>query len=177
MRSGSVTPPAEQGIEMRVFGHLPFKWKLTLVLMTTSVVSLLLGCAAFLWYDNYLFRQSMIRDVETLANSISIGTQAAMANRDRDLVNRTLAALKGREQIVAAAVFDADETPLGSYLKNGETIPPRPSRLQSSFEGDYVAIFRTVNSAQGKGKIGTVYLKADVANQLWGRSNRYANIM
>ena len=46
MPSGSVTPAALSGIEMRAFGHLPFKWKLTLILMTTSVVSLLVGCAA-----------------------------------------------------------------------------------------------------------------------------------
>ena len=177
MPSGSVTPAARPGIEMRAFGHLPFKWKLTLILMTTSVVSLLVDCAAFLWYDNYLFRQSMVRDVETLANSISIGSQPAMANRDKDLINHILAELKGRDQIVAAAVYSADETPVGWYLRNGETIPPRPSRLQSSFEGDNVVIFRPINSAQGKGKIGTVYLKADVANQLLGRSNRYANIM
>src|SRR6266516_6500025 len=100
------------GIEMRVFEHLPFKWKLTLMLMITSVFSLLVACAAFVWYDNYLFRHSMIRDVETLANIISKASQAAVANRDKDLVDKTLAELSGRDQIVAAAIYSGDDTPI-----------------------------------------------------------------
>ena len=57
---------------MHMFGHLPFKWKLTLILMATSVFSLLVACAAFVWYDNYLFRQSVIQGLQVDANSISL---------------------------------------------------------------------------------------------------------
>src|SRR5438552_6126408 len=161
---------------MRVFEHLPFKWKLTLMLMITSVFSLLVACAAFVWYDNYLFRQSMVRDVETLANIISKGSQAALASRNKDAVETTLAELGRRDQIVAAAVYSADETPFGFYLKPGsrETVPPTPSRLQNSFEGDYLVIFRPIVSHQRR--IGTLYLKADFADQVRGRVNRYIDI-
>ena len=46
------------------FGQLSFKWKLTLIIMGTSVVSLLAACAAFVWYDNYLFKTAMTRELE-----------------------------------------------------------------------------------------------------------------
>jgi len=64
---------------MRAFGHLPFKWKLTLILMATSVFSLLVACAAFVWYDNYLFRVSMVRDVETPSAPDSIPSRTILA--------------------------------------------------------------------------------------------------
>ena len=165
------------GIEMRNFGHLPFKWKLTLILMATSVFSLLVACAAFVWYDNYLFRHSMVQDLETLANILSKGSQAALVSRNKDAVETTLAELGRRDQIVAAAVYSADETPIGYYLKpgSGEMIPQTPSRLQNSFEGDYLVIFRPIVSNQGR--IGILYLKADVANQVRGRVNRYIDIV
>ena len=164
------------GIEMRVFEHLPFKWKLTLMLMITSVFSLLVACAAFVWYDNYLFRLSMVRDIETLANFISKASQAALKSHDKDVVNAALAELSKADQIVAAAVYSADGTLVGNYLKqgSGESIPDRPSRVQDSFEDDYLVIFRPIVAGPGV-RLGTVYLRADVANQLRGRTNRQLN--
>src|SRR5439155_27134174 len=161
---------------MRLFGHLPFKWKLTLMLMITSVFSLLVACAAFVWYDNYLFRLSMVRDIETLANFISKASQAALKSHDKDVVNAALAELSKADQIVAAAVYSADGTLVGNYLKqgSGESIPDRPSRVQDSFEDDYLVIFRPIVAGPGV-RLGTVYLRADVANQLRGRTNRQLN--
>ena len=164
------------GSEIRVSGHLSFKWKLTLILMATSVLSLLVACAAFVGYDNYLFRHSVKQDVETLANILSQASQAAVASRDKDLVDKTLAELSGREQIVAAAVYSADDTPISQYVKSAsELIPSKPSQSRSSFEGGHLVIFRPIFWRQAR--IGTVYLKADVASQLMGRVSRYANIV
>jgi signal transduction histidine kinase/DNA-binding response OmpR family regulator len=163
---------------MAGFANLSFKWKLTLSLMVTSVVSLLTACAAFVFYDSFLFRQSMVKELQTTANVISAGSQLAVRSRDKAAVDKALSALKDKEQIVAAVVYSNDETPVSWYLKKdtGETVPPKPSQLQNSFEGDYLGIFRPIVSDAGL-RIGTVYLKADVAQQLQGRFNRYANIV
>ena len=146
------------------------------MLMVTSVFSLLVACTAFVWYDNYLFRLSMVRDVETLANFISKSSQAALKSRDKDVVDAALAELSKADQIVAAAVYAADGTLVGHYLKqgSGELIPTKPSRIQDSFENDYLVIFRPIVTGAG-GRLGTAYLKADVANQLRGRTNRHLN--
>ena len=143
---------------MSVFGHLPFKWKLTLILMATSVFSLLVACAAFVWYDNYLFRQSMIQGLQTDANNISVISGTALANRNKDDLDRVLTSLSGKD-IVAAAVYSTNDTPFSWYIRpgSGETSPSRPSKLQNSFEGDYLVIFRQVMSEEGR--IGTIYLK------------------
>src|SRR6266545_6411999 len=110
--------------------HLSFKWKLTLSLMVTSVISLLTACATFFFYDSYLFRQSMVKELQSTANVISAGSQAAMKSRDNASVDKALEALKDKEQIVAAVVYDNLERPISWYLKNGtfETVPSKPSQ-------------------------------------------------
>ena len=144
--------------------------------MATSVVSLLTACAAFVWYDSYLFRQSAIKELQSLANVVSAGTQTALMSRNKDAVDKALESLASQE-IVAATVYSSDENAFSWYLKqdSGETVPSRPSRLQNSFAGDYLTVFRPIISNQGR--IGTVYLKRDLAKQLQGRFNRYANIV
>src|SRR2546429_479733 len=158
-------------------------WKLTLILMATSVFSLLVACAAFVWYDNYLFRQSVIQGLQVDANSISLIGRSAIPGRNKAVLDSALASLSPKG-IVAAAVYTGDDLPLSRYIKpgSGEAIPTRPSKLLSSFEGDYLVIFRPVFpvlSDEGRvgTRIGTIYLKSDIGKQLQGRFERYANIV
>src|ERR1051326_6206116 len=104
--------PACEGTDMARSANLSFKWKLTLSLMLTSIISLLTACATFFFYDNYLFRQSMVKELQTTANVISAASQAAMKIRDKASVDKALEALKDKEQIVAAVVYDNFERPL-----------------------------------------------------------------
>src|SRR3989454_10456431 len=157
--------------------HLSFKWKLTISLMVTSIISLLTACATFFFYDSYLFRQSMVKELQSTANVVSAGSQTSMISRDKAAVDKALKALEDKDQIVAAVVYSNDEMPIAWYLKkeSGETVPSKPSQLRSSFTGDYLSIFRPIVSENKR--IGTVYLKADLTQQLQGRFNRYANIV
>src|SRR3989442_4273631 len=159
------------------FAHLSFKWKLTLSLVVTSVISLLTACTTFFFYDRYLFRQAMVKELQTTANVISAGSQTAVRSRDKAALDKALTALKDKDQIVAAVVYSSDEVPISWYRKkdSGETVPSKPSQLKNSFAGDYLSIFRPIVSDNKR--IGTVYLKADLAQQLQGRFNRYANIV
>ncbi|PYJ82762.1 MAG: hybrid sensor histidine kinase/response regulator [Verrucomicrobia bacterium] len=171
---------------MRVSGHLPFKWKLTLILMATSVFSLLVACVAFVWYDNYLFRQAMIKELQATASNtadiIGVISGASMTAGNKEAVDKALSSLKDKDQplIVAAAVYSTDDTVISLYSKkgSGETIPLKPLRSQSSLEGDHLSVFRPINSIKSdRGRIGTLYLKSDIGKQLQGRVNRYVNIV
>ena len=171
---------------MRVFGHLPFKWKLTLILMATSVFSLLVGSLAFAWYDNYLFRDAMIKELQATASNTAevIGalSGASMTAGNREAVDKALSSLKEKDQplIVAAAVYTTGDIVISSYTKtaSGETIPSRPLKSQTSLEGDRLTVFRPINSIRSdRGWIGTLYLKSDIEKQLQGRVNRYVNIV
>src|SRR5438093_6825639 len=162
---------------MPKFDQLSFKWKLTLIIMLTCVVSLLAACAAFVWYDNYLFKLTMTRELETDARIIS-ASRSAVRNNDTKAVKEALESLRAREEIVAAAVWSRDGTLLAEYLKRPgtESIPANPSALLNRFEGDYLGIFRTIKGDEGQ-QIGTVYLKADIKEKLKGRMDRYGSIV
>ena len=64
---------------MRSFKDLSIKHKLTLMMMTISIVALLLSCASFIIYDQKVSRRAMAQELSHLAeiigsNVINIGT-------------------------------------------------------------------------------------------------------
>ena len=154
--------------------------------MATSVFSLLVGSLAFAWYDNYLFRDAMIKELQATASNTAevIGalSGASMTAGNREAVDKALSSLKDKDQplIVAAAVYTTGDIVISSYTKtaSGETIPSRPLKSQTSLEGDRLTVFRPINSIRSdRGWIGTLYLKSDIEKQLQGRVNRYVNIV
>ncbi len=161
---------------MRIFGHLSFKWKLTLIIMIACVFSILAACAAFIWYDNYTFKQQMTADLESLSRTISAVSRTAVNNQDKAAVAEALLSLRARDQIVVAAIYSKDGTVLGKYVKEPgrESIPADPSKMLNRFDGDFLAMFRAI-SGEG-GRIGTLYLKADLTDKLQGRVRRYIDI-
>src|SRR6185503_19140676 len=102
-------PPSHRQADMRKSGHLSFKWKLTLIIMGTCVLSLLAACAAFVWYDNYLFKQTMTSDLLSLAEDIRANSKIEIASGNQAAVNESLdRRLRNKDQIVAAAVWSRD---------------------------------------------------------------------
>jgi sensor histidine kinase regulating citrate/malate metabolism len=73
-----------------VFHRLPFKWKLTLIVMVTCVASLLVACAAFIGYDVYLFQQTETRELGTQATLLSVSVASAVTEQDSTEVQRTM---------------------------------------------------------------------------------------
>jgi signal transduction histidine kinase/CheY-like chemotaxis protein len=162
---------------MRNFGHLPFKWKLTLIIMLTCVVSLSAACAAFVLFDIYQFRQGEIRELESQARIIGSASAAAVAQGNERDVEQTLAGLKTKEQVVAAAIYEYTGRVLGYYVKfaSGELIPTNPSALLNRFSGNYLVVTRSIMA--GDRRVGTIYLKEDLSQKVRGRLTRYANIV
>ena len=162
---------------MRKFAHLPFKWKLTLIIMLTCVVAVLAGCMAFVGYDVYLFRQAEISELEAQAKIIGAASGAAVVQRDAQAVQQALEALRGKEQIRAAAIYANDGTPIGQYLKpsSGETIPRQPTALLNRLEGLSLVVVRPIRV--GDERVGAVYLKADLSDKIFARLTQYAKIV
>ncbi len=162
---------------MRKFAHLPFKWKLTLITMLTCALAVLAACIAFVFYDVYLFRQTEISELETQARLVSAASGDAVARRDEKAVAQSLDALRGKEQLQAAAIYASDGTPLGLYLKPGagETTPRQPSTLVSRFEGRSLVVVRPIHV--GAERVGSVYLKADLSDKISARLAQYAKIV
>ena len=80
---------------MRSLGNLSIKRKLTWIIMLTSGIALLLACLAFIVYDRVTFKDSMVRDLMTMAEGIQ--TIKASGVRVEEVKNVTpLSHSKGR---------------------------------------------------------------------------------
>jgi signal transduction histidine kinase/DNA-binding response OmpR family regulator len=122
----------------RVFKNSSISKKLTVIVMIASTVALLVACAVLLVYDVVSFRASMRKDLQAVAEGITINIRAAVDFGDRQLAQDILAGLTARPNVVAALVLTPEAPPndlldgtLGEQLddpisRGGEAGPALP---------------------------------------------------
>ena len=158
--------------------NLSIKRKLMLITMLTSSVALLLSSASFLIYDLISFRHLLTQDLDTQAQIIGYNSAAAMAFRDEPVATATLAALKAKDDIVAAVLYTPDGKIFAQYVPGGDkaapaAIPPKLSRTGYRFENGYFDVLHDV-TLNGE-RVGTLLLRSDMRE--WSlRAKRYAII-
>jgi signal transduction histidine kinase/ActR/RegA family two-component response regulator/HAMP domain-containing protein len=151
------------------------KQKLKLITMASSTVALLLVAVAFLTYEYFAFRQTMVRDLSTQAEIIGNQSTAALTYDDRSNARDILGALSAEKHIVAAGLYAQNGELFASYFvpeRNGpQPMPPRAGPDGWRFSGDFLVLFQPVRM---NGEIiGSIYLKSDLT-ELHVRLERYA---
>jgi signal transduction histidine kinase len=153
--------------------------KLTVMNMLVSAAALLLACAAFFAYDQFTFRQGLVRTLSAQAQIIGSNSVSALTFNDPQSAANTLSALKSSPNTVSAGVFTSDKRPFAQYARDaGDEILNIPSLPNGRDEAHW---FRTthlilVHSIVFQGKtIGFVYIRADL-RELDQRLKRYAAI-
>jgi signal transduction histidine kinase/FixJ family two-component response regulator len=157
--------------------NLSIKRKLMLITMLTSSVALLLSSASFLIYDLISFRHLLTQDLETQAQIIGYNSAAAMAFKDEPVATATLAALKAKEDIVAAVLYTPDGKIFAQYVPGDKAapavVPPKLYRTGYRFEGGYFDVLHDV-TLNGE-HVGTLLLRSNMRE--WSRrAKRYALI-
>jgi PAS domain S-box-containing protein len=144
--------------------RIPIRWKLTLIIMLTSSITLMLACLAFVTQEFIAFRAARTSELSTLADVISANASAAVAFRDRYSATEMLAALRAEKHVLAACIYRDDGTMFADYyLRPGENpnlLPPRPRRPGEYYEGHDLLLFRRI-SLLGQ-PIGTIYIRSDM---------------
>jgi two-component system, sensor histidine kinase and response regulator len=146
------------------FKDLSIKRKLMVLMMLTSCAALLLACLAFMTYELVTMRQTMARELSTLAGIISDNSTAALSFRDTKAAEETLGTLGANRQIVAAAIYESDGAVFARYLRPGAgpgSIPPAPEAVGYRFGSGRLTLFGPVLMDQDR--IGTVYLQSDLS--------------
>jgi signal transduction histidine kinase/ActR/RegA family two-component response regulator len=153
------------------------KQKLTLITMASSVVALLLVAVAFLTYEHFAFRQTMVRDLFTQAEIIGNQSTAALTYDDKNNAGDILRALNAKKNIVAAGLYKQNGELFASYFvperNNSQPMPLRAGPDGWRFSGDFLVLFRPIKM-NGE-SIGTIYLKSDLT-ELHTRLGQYAAI-
>ena len=153
--------------------------RLTMMNMLVSGVALLLACAGFFSYDQFTFRESLVRTLSAQAQMIASNSVSAILFNDPQAAANTLSALKNFQNITSAGIFTVDRRLLAEYLRApDEGILSIPQPADGAVEGHWfrsthLVLVRQITS-EGK-PIGFVYLRADL-REIDARLKRYALI-
>src|SRR5437016_10390159 len=147
--------------------------KLVRTVLLISGAVLLLAGSTILTYEFLTFRETTAQQAATLGKIIAANSTAALAFDNRDDAKEILSALKA-EQSVAAA---------GLYNKEGKLFSHYPPELPDSdfaampredgFRFEHSSLIGVQPVTQGDKRLGTPYLKSDLAAS-YGRFVFYA---
>ncbi|MGA1236842.1 MAG: response regulator [Limisphaerales bacterium] len=155
-----------------------FKWKLTIIVMISAVVSLVAACSAFVGFDLYFFRQRAVDNLEGQLRVLSSANTVALVTGNREAIESSLLAIRAADEVVAMAVYDGENNQVASFRREGvggEVIPERPDSLASRFSGDYLVLYSAV--VDRGNRVGTVYLKADLSGVVRQRVRSHVDIV
>jgi signal transduction histidine kinase/CheY-like chemotaxis protein len=156
---------------MTFFRRLPLKIKLMFVIMLISSATLLLAVSVFVTLDVYLFKASLVRNLQSMADVV--GSQVRGPLRFSQLptsmpeAERLLGELRSQDHIIAACIFDRGDRPQAIYRRHDEgntSLPAVPEDGESSyhFSRDYLELFHAIYSDNKR--VGMLYLKSDLVD-------------
>ena len=100
---------------MSFLDTLPIRRKLSLAITLTSAVSLLCAFLAFVGYEIWSQRASMLGQLTSLAETTAYNSASAVLFDDPQSAQETLAALKGNKHVVSATILNRDAQIFADY--------------------------------------------------------------
>src|SRR5712692_11694649 len=159
-----------------MLSNQPIKRKLMTVILLTSGVVLLLACGTFLAYELLTFRQTMVRNLSTLAQVIAANSTAALAFDNRTDATEVLSALSAERHIVAAGLYDNTGTLFAKYPDTAldDGWPARLERDGYQFAHAHFVLQEPVVNASRR--LGTLVLKSDLG-EMYERLSVYGGVV
>src|SRR5437879_9091772 len=122
------------------FQDLSIKRKVMGVIMLTSVIALVLTAAAFMLYDFFTHRQTIIRHVSTISSIIAEESGGPLAYDDEKAAEQILAPLRTEPHIVGAALYNEAGRLYVRYPADAplSAFPSHPARIGKHFEDEHL---------------------------------------
>lgn len=142
-----------------LFKNLPFRWRITLLVTSVSVLSLFAAFAGFLSWEVLRYRADVVDRLERTQDLLVERVTATLA-ANPDISFLPLDDLKDDDTILAAAVYSMDNRIIDRYIKPGkeEFIPPP---FRPNLDPNAATTFKYLIH-EGE-RIGIIYLKADTS--------------
>lgn len=146
----------------RLLRHVQIRQKLVLIIMLATGLALLLAGIVLIGFEALRFRSDLVSDLRTLADVVAQNSTAALSFDDPEDAGQTLASLRARPSIVAAAIYDEEGRLFAQFTRPGARAEPpaRPEADGTRFEEGSVSTFRPVY--QENEQIGTVWVRSDL---------------
>ncbi len=122
---------------MKQFGDMPIRDKLVAVNVLISSVVLLLSSTAYFIHDTVSYRNTLTSELTGLANVVAFNCRAALTFDDPSVAKGVLSSLSGKQDFVAARVFDADGKAFAEYGKTDRDSSDEQTAPRSLKPGHY----------------------------------------
>jgi len=144
------------------FRDLLLRRKLLVLMSATSLVTLLITSAAWLFQEVRGENEALLRDMEMVSSIVSYNLSAAVQFGNEEEVAATLAQLSSVENICGAYAFSADGDVLATYWRNGEVVGAPPGFLTdgSDWQNDRLLTYHPIRFTDEV--IGSVCLVSDL---------------
>src|SRR5262245_60030356 len=127
------------------FRRQPVRRKLTATVLSTSAVTLIVGCVVFAAYDYIDARSRLVRDVTLLADMLGTNSIAPLTFNDATAAVETLRATAVNDHIESARLYMPNGALLASYVRDErvQSGRARPSQTDGAvFEGNSLRVVR-----------------------------------
>jgi two-component system, sensor histidine kinase len=159
---------------MRTFHNFSIRRKLEGIVMLTCGAALLVAAVIFTLYDRITFLRSNADDLATTTEMIGDNSTAALTFSDSDSARETLGALRAKEHIVFACIYNQSGKVLAKYSRDlalSDFTPPVPQKGGSATQNGSKVLFHSI-LLQGQ-PIGSIYIEEDLGEF----SDRFARVL
>jgi signal transduction histidine kinase len=163
---------------MRIAPTVSIRFKLTAIMVATSIIVLLLASAVYLITDVVSQRNDLVEDVSTVAEIIASGTGQDLVRKDQKAAEAHLGNLQSDPHVISAFVVTAHDEIFASYIRSDpdgnpeadedwiqSVLKAHPELLASDgnhrFSGDALDLTRKI-VVDGE-TIGTLWIRSDLA--------------
>jgi PAS domain S-box-containing protein len=143
---------------LRRFRNLPIKYKVAVVIVLASMMTLLLTSTSLFVFQWWNTRQVIQRDLLAQGQIIAANSTAALKFQDQQAAEEILAALRAKPHILQASLHQPEGETLAAYGGNDATVAslPQPAREGLAFHESRVELFQPV-ILNGQ-RVGTLHL-------------------
>src|SRR5258706_3922763 len=129
-----------------ILKNVPIQRQLITVILVITGAALLLTCTAFFAYEFFAFRQTTLRELNTLGEIIASNSTAALAFDNREDAGEVLSALKAERHIIGASLYDKEGKLFSHYPASlsVEAFPSSPGEVGYQFKSAQLVGFQPV---------------------------------
>jgi signal transduction histidine kinase/CheY-like chemotaxis protein len=145
------------------FRDLSIRRKMTVLILSSSVLGLVMACVGLAAYERTSFRASTTNEISALADTLGANAAASLLFNDPKAAADLLGALATEQHILGARLYDANGKVFAEYRREGA---PKTFMMPSccgdgaTFTPDSLVLFRSV-SLNGE-KAGSIAIVSDL---------------
>src|ERR1035438_2132811 len=160
---------------MSLYRDASIERKLTLVMLTTSLLGLSVACLGFEIYERASYRESITSELTALAETLGANTTASLAFSDHQSATDILNALRAERHVVTACLYDKRGKFFADYKREpaDDHCGEFSSDTGAKFEGEFVTLGHSI--LLGGERAGSIVLTSDL-DELRAKIRRYTEI-